>query len=198
MVKIKATEVKEKRNKRSLILPIFIASIMILSVFGVIIGNLGNSEETSPNILEYKGLKFTKTDSGWQTSINNFQVNTLNSPNELNDIILNIPMESLKSVSKVYISRNPKDYNKNLDLFLQANLRQLFNTQIACNIDIEECKNLPLKTCGDANDNTFVILIESGDKDMVNFNDNCLSIRNSNTLYLGKVIDKLILNIFGL
>lgn len=198
MVKIKVIEEKSKKDKKKLFIPIFIASVMILSVFGVIVGNLGTSEDTnSNNLIEYKGFKFIKTDLGWQTNVNNFQISILNSPNEINDIILNMPKESLKEISKVYISRNPKEYINNLDLFLQSNLRQLVNTQIACNVDIEECKNLPLKSCNDIDNNTFIIMIKISDKNEFNFNNNCLNIRG-NTVYLSKVIDKLILNIFGL
>ncbi|MEK6861858.1 MAG: hypothetical protein AABY07_07880 [Nanoarchaeota archaeon] len=197
MVKIKIQEEKPERDKKKLILPIFIAAIMILSVFGVIIGNFAPSEEPSQNILEYKSIKFTGTDFGWQAKINNVDVTISNSPNDLEGINLGIQQDSFKELSKIYISRDPRKYIRNTDFLLQANLRQIVNVQIACNVDVEECKDLPLKTCKDANTNNVVIVIEESTEDKVNFKDSCLEIKG-NSIFISKVVDKLVLYIFGL
>ena len=80
---------------------------------------------------------------------------------------------------------------------MHSNLRQTVNTQFACSVDIEECKDLPIKDCDDANDNTFIVLIKLDKDNKINFSNNCLNI-NGDLFYISQVIDRLILKFFGL
>ena len=60
----------DRSNKKKLILPIFIAGLMVLSVFGIFVGNIGNNTEKE----KYKDLVFVKTNNGWMTRYDNKQI----------------------------------------------------------------------------------------------------------------------------
>lgn len=168
-------------------LPIFICCIMITSILGYM--NSSSSEK-----IKYKGYKFYKIEDKFVGYINDVKVILMNNPNELENYSINLNLDSLNSAQKIYLSINPKD-----KLFLGTLETNIFpflipKLIISCYEDNEECANLPLKTCNDANQETKVILVKKDKNSKFYYKDNCLVIQG-NQEEINKMIDGLTLGL---
>ena len=173
---------------KKLFLPLFIIAIMVMSGIGYMAG------ENSDEIIDYKGIRFSKVQSGWLTYSGDKQVILFNNPNDLEGIdIVGVSLNELNSAIKIYVSSNPED---NLGLYLKGFQFNILNNLKpmkvnACYEDNERCADLPLKDCSDASSNIKVILIKKGES-LVEYENNCLLIQGQDEELL-KYIDKLVL-----
>lgn len=185
---------KESRIKK-LILPLILVFLMIGSIFTIFLsGSSNNSNEVT-----YNNLKFTKTDTGWISYINNKQIVLINNPNDLKNIqIPNINLQDLNSAQKIYLSVNPNENIQQAYALFNTDIKPLLRSNIinACTVDIAKCANLPLKTCKDASQLQKVIILEESNSTKIEYNNNCLYI-SGNQEDLTKIIDKLTLNLLG-
>ncbi len=182
-----------RRQKYNIVFAIFIISIMVLSV-------LSYSNKGVDNSVKYKDTKFIKTEKGFWTAIinNNNQIILFNNPKDLeNTSKININIRDLNRFNKVYISSNPKEPVTNELAGFSTNILPLITTIIrpACFVDIEECKNYPLKNCSNIDLNTGIIIIKKSNINKIDYTDNCLTIQG-NSEGLKKIIDKWVLELY--
>ena len=191
---MKNTNKKESRIKK-LILPLILVFLMIGSIFTIFLSGSSNNL----NEVTYNNLKFTKTDTGWISYINNKQIVLINNPNDLKNIqIPNINLQDLNSAQKVYLSVNPNENIQQAYALFNTDIKPLLRLNVinACTVDIQKCANLPLKTCTDASQLQKVIILEESNSTKIEYNNNCLYI-SGNQEDLTKIIDKLTLNLLG-
>ena len=175
--------------KKNLILPLFIITIMVLSVLGYSIGS-----STKSNKIKYKDYTFIQTDQGWVTYINNQQLFLFNNPNEISNISVPVKLSELNSASKIYLTL---DMENNIDSVfpLFQNIFPILTPRIvtACIKDSEKCSDLPLKNCTDATFSNKIIQIQYSENSSMNYKNNCFLIQGA-TKDLIKQIEALTLN----
>jgi hypothetical protein len=166
----------------------FIILIMVASVI--------NINKNSVEKYKYKGNKFTKTDQGWLTYKDDKAVLLSYGPKELEGFNVNVDINNLFLLQKIYISFNPLE---NLQLAITDFLTNLnFNYLVrACTVNIEPCIDLPLKGCDDADLATGVIIFKESKTAKVSLDRNCLIIEGEGE-DLVKITDRLILDHYGL
>ena len=101
-------EKKEKVKRR--IVGISLLSIMVLSVFGIMIESIGFNKN-NPDQITYKGTIFLKQQERWFFSKNQADFSIVNSPENLTDI----PMENI----------NPIDYYSGKPLYVSSTDKSL-------------------------------------------------------------------------
>ena len=199
MVKIKMREqMGEQQSRKKLILPIFLGLIMVMSIFGFIIGQSTQDNQQVPDGGKtFGGHVFQRVNAGWVTTIDGREVIFRYLPDELSDIdISSIPSDALKK-PKIYLSRDPRQSYGLAERDIYHDLKPVTNLQLACGIDSEECKNVPLKTCKDADAMTAVILFALSEGPSIAFENNCVSI-SGDAVHITKVMDKLLYSYFGI
>ena len=157
---------KEKKDRKGIILTLFIAFIMITSVLGFVFS--GDNNQSS---VEYNGYTFTRTDNGWVSYIWDQYFYFTYSPADLKSVPFDVfPINS----EKVYIAYNPDE----LDVVLQNSidkLRYLFSLNgiiayPACSIE-QDCPNIPVVSC----DSEFpVISFRKSDQDRIFTDRTCI------------------------
>ncbi len=178
------------------LIPGFLAFIMVMSIFGFIIGNLGNSEDSN-DVVEWKENVFRKSTRGWKVNFQNQELEFFYNPKEIQDVSLSFPVQVLTAGEKIYLS---SDLRENLDearLDFYYNLKIFYpNLFFACTVDSEDCKDLPIKDCDDANDGVKVIVLKKGENN-IEFNEDCL-VLSGDKEHLVKVVDGIIYELYGL
>ena len=161
--------------KKNLILPLFIITIMVLSVLGY---SIGSSTET--NKIKYKDYTFIQVDQGWVTYINNQQLFLFNNPNEISNITIPVKLSELNSASKIYLTL---DMDNNIDstFSLFQNIFPVLTPKVvtACIKDSEKCSELPLKNCFNATFSNKIIQIQYSENYSMNYKNNCLLIQGT-------------------
>lgn len=177
-------ETNEPRSWKKLLLPIFLGGIMVLSIFGVIIGGFGETAE-NPNIKEYNGIQFKRTDQGWEGG----GLNTVYAPWELENENVMFSLDEIVKVPKIYLSAIPGEdlYGAGRDLYVQ--LKGIVQIVFACPEDAEGCEDLPLKNCDDANDAQIVIILHNAEENKVVQEGKCVVI-TGNGDYMTRAVDR--------
>jgi len=161
------TERKEKRSRR--IIGIFLLSIMMLSVFGIVGDSIGQKSNTQAK-LNYNGINFFNQQTRWIFSKNNFNFSIINSPEDLKNITIGIINPLGNYFGKpLYIYSD----DKAVEYELYSNMQSVaFRIQPAC-LNATKCAgDYPIKTC----ENNFII-IEKSNETGVTQDQNCLFIR---------------------
>ncbi|MFH0936338.1 MAG: hypothetical protein V1815_01510 [Candidatus Woesearchaeota archaeon] len=190
---MKIIQKREYRIKK-LILPLILVFLMIGSTFTIFLSGSSNENE-----VKYNNLKFTKTDEGWLSYINNQKIVLMNNPKDLENIqISNINLQDLNSAQKIYLSINPNENIQQAYLHFNINIKPLLKSNIinSCTVDIEKCANIPIKTCADASEFQKIIILKESNESKIEYKNNCLYI-SGNKEELDKIIDKLTLILLG-
>jgi len=177
----------KKKQFLTYLIGIFIISIMVFSLISM-------GDNSGENI-EYNNLKFTETTQGFLAYDDDGKpILILSNPEELKELETdNIKINSLKRLSKIYISINPYDNYQNA--LYDFNNIELFPPQVtSCYEDNDLCAELPLKTCEDATESIGVIIFKQDNETVLSLDDNCLTIQGKDLL---KITDKLILDQYG-
>ena len=185
------------KEKKSLFMPIFIIFILVFSTAGFIFGY--GTSDSQQQTTEYNGFEFTQHTTGrWLTSIGDKPIALINYPGNLEDIAFPsfLFLNDLNSANKVYLTY---DHNKSIDLVLAEFqfLRPYLTKPIieACTTDIEQCSNIPLKTCDDATPQEKVIQLSLVNKtEIITYNNNCILIEGKNII---KPVDRLVWQLLG-
>jgi len=169
--------------------------IMGFMIIAIMIGSaldLWKKEDTAEGAYEYKGLSFAQTDTGWMAyKADNSQVWIMSNPAELaNMSIPYVNTGMLKYYTKIYATADPTE---RVRIPMSQFFRNIPVNAIvvpACPVDIEQCKEMPLKTCENADKNTAVIFFKEANETKVSFENDCLTIQGKE---LTKIVDKIIL-----
>src|SRR3989344_5941474 len=107
-MKTKSAALERKDSKR-LFLPVFIAVILIMSVFGVVLGSYSDGDnQNNQGGIDFNGKTFFQDPNGrWRVSVNGINVQIQFGPEELKEIDVQTGPQLFQSAKKIYISRAP-------------------------------------------------------------------------------------------
>ena len=190
MRKLVFSKEKEKNEKRmQKWFAIIIGLVMALSTAGFAI-NFVTSEKVS-----YKGLKFSRTDSGWQPR--GLGISTTYLPGDVENITLNGQFSSQDFNSKVYLIALPYMRSDALE-FLQNMPVQ--NLQQACLPEYENeqfCSELPTKSCEDADPQNVMFVMKESNSTSISYANYCLTIEGQSG-DLTMAVDRAIFQAYGI
>lgn len=181
---------QERQKKSKLFLPFFIIGILVLSVFGVMIGGLTQGEEA----VKYNDIYFRANEGSYLFEIDGVQYSVLNSPSDVEGFYEDIPAEflvDLRGSKKLYfdVSDSSASYMNNL----YSNLVRLRSISLACSEehkDEEQCLDKPIKSCED-----FFVKFEVSDEKGISYDD-CFVVKGS-AGYLNGISDVIIMAYAG-
>ncbi|MEM2915748.1 MAG: hypothetical protein QXT19_00055 [Candidatus Woesearchaeota archaeon] len=171
---------------------IFISAIMILSVIGFAL------TFTEPeHQVEYNGIKFSKTQQGWQAKIKGVKMQFFYHPAEVEDI----PFDkgagvALDGPRVVWFSYNPNDlYSAEIAdvmYYMEDSLGKWANVYVQRALTDNADYQLPQITCANATMEVPVIIIESGNETVVEHRDGCIIASADNARDIYRLGDRLI------
>ena len=165
-------------KKKKLFVPLFIAFLMVFSIFGIVIGSFGNPASISEKI-DYNGYTFTFDGVSWYTYRDKQRIETNFDPREIDKVYTGELLNKIFNHKKIYLTMSPKDklaYER--EIFRQI-LASLTGVPVAnsCIIDEEGCENLPLKDCNDSIlGEVLVIKLEVNEENTIQEDESCVAI----------------------
>jgi len=189
MRKIISKQSEAKRRKRNqIIVGIILVVVMFGSVFGVVVGNFGTSENSDDKII-YNGVEFFKSNNYWVANIGGVDFVFRYNPKEVNYIdgevdSLNkyiggpIYVYSEDEISKIEIYRNLQNIAQRM--------------QGACPENVTCAEDIPTKTC----EERFIIIQESNETNIIQ-NESCVFITGKKE-DLVKITDEFLYKAIGL
>jgi len=187
MRKIISKQSEAKRRKRNqIIVGIILVVVMFGSVFGVVVGNFGTSENSDDKII-YNGVEFFKSNNYWVANIGGVDFVFRYNPKEANYI--DGEVDSLNKYIGEPIYVYSEDEISRLEIY--QNLQKVAGRiQDAC---FEKCeKDLPVKTC----EERFIIIQESNETNIIQ-NESCVFITGKKE-DLVKITDEFLYKAIGL
>lgn len=181
-----------EKNRKKIVLPLFIAGIMVFSVFGVIIDSLSSAPPSTQKI-NYKGYEFVFDGQLWSTVKEKTKIEFLFNPNDIETVYTSNLIEKMGMHKKIYLVMSPKEQLAQEKERLRQIIAGIMRIPVvnACPQDEEGCENLPLKNCSDAVVNDiFIIKIEEGTENMIQEEGSCVAIIG-NAEYLTKITEKI-------
>ncbi len=177
-------------RRRKIILPIFIALLMIFSIFGVVISSFGNSTDNTQKI-DYNGYSFVFDGNIWFTFKDKQKIEFNFDPRELDSFDIGKLNSLVYGNNKIYISFNPEENLENEANKLRSILSIITQKQVflSCYEDNKGCEELPLKTCEDSREGVLVIIIKNGEFN-IEEDSGCIGIIGE-SLDFYKIIDKI-------
>lgn len=195
-------EARETRNKT--LIGLFIVIIMVLSAVGYVMWGRESPEEQNSGAKTYNNHTFAQIEQGWltETSVSGetIQIVTSYFPDELENTTLDSrPFLSDFMGKKIYVIANSIDERHAATDFAYSLQNIVEKMQLACSPEEENetfCleNNLPIRSCGNADDSTAVIFIDEN-ATASGFSDGCLTISGKGS-DLTKAADKAIFAIF--
>ena len=189
---------RRRKEKRKLFVPLFIIGIMVLSMFGVVIGGLSQDE----NVEKYNGISFVELGNGYKFNVGGLDHNVYSFPQELerfegsnverlvNDLVvgkyakvyLDISNgESLGAVNQVYTNLGGSG------LFVPSCTEEF--------AEEERCKELPINSCEELEENNLFFSFEIGEN-LESYENNCFEV-NGNLNHLINVADYVVMKSLG-
>jgi len=181
-------------TKKKLILPLFLALLMVLSTFGIILGSTSSKNKS----IDYGGYKFTFDGQRWFTFKDKTRLEFLFDPKDLEDISTRSLMNKLSSYKKIYLSVNPEDNLQQETQFFRSTLVSLISKPInvACPNDNDLCSNLPIKDCKDSiQEEVFILKLSRRTNNSIQENESCITVGGDSTYFI-KVLEKIRLEYF--
>lgn len=182
-----SAERKEKAKRWTI--SILLLSIMVLSVFGIVVDSMGKTGSNS-NQVEYNGATFNYRGERWFFSVDGKEFVISNPPGNLTEV----PAEKLNPLEAyankpLYISLEDRALESQIYYNFYKSATRI---QPAC-LDEKNCSgDFPIKTCED----NFIILKE-GNETGITQKDNCVFIEAPEK-EMQNAVDVFILNIAGI
>lgn len=189
---------RRRKEKRKLFLPLFIIGIMVLSMFGVVIGGLSQDE----NVEKYNGISFIELGNGYKFNVDGLDHNVYSFPKELekfegsnieslvrdlvvgkyNKVYLDVSNgESLGAVNQVYTNLGGSG------LFVPSCTEEF--------AEEERCAELPIKSCEGLEENNLFFSFEIGEN-LESYENNCFEV-SGNLNHLINVADYIVMKSLG-
>lgn len=172
----------------------FIIILMSLSILGFIGGSLYGGNTTS-TATEYNGFTFNNRNYRWETQIQGKTYAFQYLPSELENITLNVPLDTWRSNPKMYLGYVPND-----TIALQPDLQLLGRVLFANGIIPQEactkeegCPNIPLLDCRQKNG----VVMRSGAESKYLQEDQCIIIEVADAADSSKLTERLIYGWLG-
>ena len=185
---------------KSLLLPLFLALILILSTFGIILNSSEDSSEAQT--IEYNGYVYTQIPQGWKVKKDTITILFHYTPQELAAMpnIASIPLATLQQSRKMYIARSPLNDTSMAEAAFQGGIQPLLSIQAipACWEDGTGCENKPLKSCKDATDSEKVVVFKAANasETSITYEDSCLAVSTAPETAL-QAIEALLFRLLG-
>lgn len=192
---------KERTNRTAKFMVIFMAAIMIFSVFGVIF--FGYNRPASE--LDYKDISFTRDEreNKWSTVINNKEAIFDYFPTEVEEI--NISQDIISKLSSTFQIDTTYDYNdtfaKNIELSIYKLSQMLnfhFNIYVGTGFTTNTSYNRPTITCKDATPFVPIIYFKESNNTLIYKENNCIIIEAKNGPDFIRIKDRLLYSLFGI
>ncbi len=188
-----------RKNKSKLFLPIFIIGIMVLSIFGVMIGGISQDQ----NILEYNDINFRKDLNSYLFSVNGRDYRTIKGPEDINyleneDLFTLIDDFSSGKYSKVYLDVSDLAVSTAVNE-LYSNLGRHYSLVLSCKPeakDEEHCLELPVVSCDSIDGGMLIIELIISNELSSSYDQNCYS-QSAGIEYLIASMDYLVMDIVG-
>ncbi len=161
------------KDKKKVFASLFIAFIMVFSIFGFILSYSLDNET-----VKYKGYKFVNTNQGWLAVINGERFFFSYTPGDVENWLSEEIKNKLKNVTTITISYNPNDIYSPIitESVLQLN-NKLTNVQLSFGLTNNSGYSLPLITCNNASEQNPVILFEERNENAsMILENNCVKI----------------------
>lgn len=180
----------KKKQFLTVLIGIFFIALMVLSALYY------GYDKDSTGKIDYQGLSFVQTDSGWLAYVNDQEKITIaTNPDDLDVEFEKVDYYPVESLGKIYLSVNPYDQVQSAVQELERNgFLEQQTVVMACYEDNDACSELPLKTCEDATNFIGVIVLKQVNETSVSLENNCLTIEGKDLL---KVVDKFIVDQYG-
>ncbi len=185
----------EQRETKKLFLPLFIATILIMSTFGIILGGFSSEESTTTQGENIGGAYFSLSNGRWIVQGSGYTLNLQYGPEALR-AVEPIDVNSLRQVSKVYISYKSGENTLNAIPDFYQNMKQFVKVTPACVEDGSGCEELPLKTCADADSSVGVVMITLSSEQHITQEGTCIHIQGD-AEYITAVVDRILLTYVG-
>ncbi len=189
------------KSKKKLIIPLFIIGVMVLSVFGVMLGGLANTQSTS--VVKYHTFVFKQATGGYTFTSKSGDYFVANSPLQVEGFYHEIPSAfwhdlNSEKYKKMYLDASDERTVKALNI-VYSNLKTKANIDISCvpeHSQDERCKELPLRECGKNEQGYVALMFELAQEKSVSYNEGCLRFKGS-LGYLKGTADALVMAYAG-
>jgi len=180
---------EEKDRKMKTWLTVFIVVVMAASTAGFAM------EFVTTESKSYNGIKFTKTDQGWQPK--GFQITTSYLPQDLENLTSEGSFSFNDFNSKAYLISAPYMRNNALELLRYLPLKNLQSACLPEDENVSYCSDLPLKSCSDANPQNAIIIFTESNQTSVKYSNHCLKLEGDSDSML-KSADKALFIAYGI
>ncbi|MBI4918430.1 hypothetical protein HY837_00745 [archaeon] len=165
------------KDKKKVFASLFIAFIMVFSIFGFILSYSLDNET-----VKYNGHKFVNTEQGWLTVINGERFFFAYTPKDVETWINEEVKNQLKNTEQLTFSYNPNDLYSSIitESILQLNnkLHKFTKKQLNFGLTNNSGYSLPLITCSNASEQNPVVLFEeSNENSSIDLDNHCIKIR---------------------
>tara|TARA_Y100000310_G_C20615344_1_gene780331 strand:+ start:615 stop:1223 length:609 start_codon:yes stop_codon:yes gene_type:complete len=196
---------REKKKITKYFLPLFVIFLFVGSMFGVMIGGISNDDGS---VLKYGDAVFKKTSRGtYSFKLSGADYEIFGEPETAEQILSDFPdlfFSEFAGASKIYLNRvnEVDEVVENIDAFiysLYTNLASSKSLVFSCFSEykgVEECKNLPLKSCEDAGNGVLFFDFSKSEENSIVYGGGCFSVSGSD-YYLTTVVDVIVLKHLG-
>ncbi|MEM4254037.1 MAG: hypothetical protein QXR48_01480 [Candidatus Woesearchaeota archaeon] len=175
---------------------IFISAIMILSVIGFAL------TFTAPeHRVEYNGMKFSRTQQGWQAKINNIKLQFTYHPLELEDISLDEGAKATLDTRVMWFSYSPEDiYAREVAdalFYMEEKLNNADKIYVQRALLNNTGYVLPEVTCTNATTAVPVFILQSGNETIIKHENGCIIATAEDGRDIYRIADKMLYQALG-
>ncbi|GEM_PF-4154374 len=181
------------KQKSKLFLPLFIIGIMVLSMFGVVIGGLSDDSTT----IKYNDIVFRQDSGTYLFTINDITYRTRYDPTTVEGFIDHLSpsfLQDFLATPTLYLDVS----NQATVVYMQElafNLNRERTIHFSCTeaaADEEHCLELPLYSCDTLPENTLLFTYALAGERSTTYENNCFALEGTESYLLG-VTDALIM-----
>ena len=177
---------------KKVILPLFIAGLMVFSIFGFAIVNSFSSPSQIDRI-EYNGYSFTYDGTIWTTyNSNGDKIEFLFDPRFIVAVYTGDLIPKIFNHKKIYLSVDPDENLAQETQYFRQILQATANAQIvnSCPLDKTGCEQLPIKNCQDAILGEVLVLKLENGENSVQEGESCIALIGD-SLYFAQIVEKI-------
>jgi len=193
---MKHKNIKHKKDRKSFYMGIFIAFIMITSVFGVMFYGFTGPSTT----VKYNDYKFRTTNLGYTTKIDGMEYHFSVLPQDVESINItgNIKDEILNAQAVIVTSDHNSTYNQEIAVAsYNMNIILSDKGKFVANAFMSPNDQLPVITCLNASQGLPVMEIVESNQTTATLENNCISIMFDTNFNLERVTSKILYLLLG-
>lgn len=186
------------KDKKKVFASLFIAFIMVFSIFGFILSYTSGEES-----VKYKDYKFVQTPQGWLSIIDDKRFFFSFTPQEVEYFVTDELKQFLKDKNDLTLSYSPKDFYSStiteIALKLYQDLPKIKEINLNFGLTNNTGYDLPLVTCTNASTENPVLVFEENDFNAsVKIENNCIKLKYTTQLELLQQGDAIFYTLAGI